>query len=150
MAIHSVKNKIEPFFLFSKIKMMRKITSLLVLLFTIISCSNHRSDDDTNPIIGKWNWVESSGGITGSTTTPKSTGKSIRLEISSTTIKRYTDGVLNLESSYSIQTATSIFGGERKLIIYENDSKQSFTRTGNELLLNDECYDCYLSRYVKE
>lgn len=129
---------------------MKKITYLLLLLFSIISCSTHMNDNENNTIIGKWNWVESSGGIAGITTTPQSSGKSIQLEISNTKVKKYVDGILVLESSYSIQTGTSIFGGEKKLIIYDNDSKQSFTRTGNQLILNDECYDCYFNRYIKD
>ena len=129
---------------------MKKTTYLLLLLFSIISCSTHMNDNENNTIIGKWTWVESSGGIAGITTTPQSSGKSIQLEISNTKVKKYVDGILVLESSYSIQTGTSIFGGEKKLIIYDNDSKQSFTRTDNQLILNDECYDCYFNSYVKE
>lgn len=45
------------------------------------------------------------------------------------------DGLLFLESSYSIQTETSICSEERKLIIYNNDSKQSFTGTDNQLII---------------
>ena len=142
--------KTQPLFLLSKIKIMKKLACLLLILFSISSCSTDTSDSENKAIIGKWNWVESSGGIAGITTTPQSTGKSIQLDISNTTVKRYMDGVLVYESSYSIQTGNSIFGGEKKLIIYENDSKQSFVRTDSQLILNDECYDCYLNKYIKE
>ncbi|NGY38519.1 hypothetical protein FQU23_013490 [Flavobacterium sp. XN-5] len=129
---------------------MRKITCLILVLFSIISCSSESSSTKNNSIIGKWNWVESSGGIDGRTETPKSTGKTIQLEISNSKIKKYVDEALVSETAYTIQTGTSIFGGEKKLIVYENDWKQSFSRADNQLFLNDECYDCFQNKYVKE
>ena len=129
---------------------MRKITCLILVLFSIIGCSSETSTTKNNSIVGKWNWVESSGGIDGRTETPKSTGKTIQLEISNSKIKKYVDGALVSENTYSIQTGPSIFGGEKKLIVYENEWKQSFSRADNQLFLNDECYDCFQNKYVKE
>lgn len=129
---------------------MRKITYLILALFSIISCSSESNSTKNNSIIGKWNWVESSDGIDGRTETPKSTGKTIQLEISNSKIKKYVDEALVSETAYTIQTGTSIFGGEKKLIVYENEWKQSFLHADNQLFLNDECYDCFQNKYTKD
>lgn len=131
---------------------MKKITCLFLIGFSLISCSTESTNFENSALIGRWKWVSSVGGIDGATSTPQSTGKSIKVEISNTKIKEYINGVLVFESYYLIHTGTSIYGGEQELIIYENNSKESFylTNNNNQLILKDECYDCYQKTYVKE
>ncbi|HBS12147.1 MAG TPA: hypothetical protein DEO36_06315 [Flavobacteriaceae bacterium] len=62
---------------------------LLVIVF--VSCSNN-DDDIDNQLVGSWNWLESSGGIAGSTTTPTSTGNTISVVISTNSLKQFTNG----------------------------------------------------------
>lgn len=124
----------------------------IILSFIILSgCTRKKVNTEESEIIGNWNWVESFGGIAGILETPESTGNTIQLDISSNTIKKYVNGVLESSLSYSIETGDSgILGGTQEMIIYENDFRQSFILTGNTLLLYDECDDCFQHEYEKE
>ncbi|NMH29269.1 hypothetical protein [Flavobacterium silvaticum] len=123
---------------------------LLTLLMTILGCS---SDDNSNPvaantqIIGQWNWIQSTGGLAGVTESPESTGNTITLTISDTSVKRYVNGTLASESAYTIDIQPSIFGGEATMLIFPEDMKQSFEISNDILHLNDEFADGFSSTY---
>jgi hypothetical protein len=53
------------------------------------------------------------GCIDGATTTPQSTAKSIKLEITNTKIKESVNGVLMYESNYLIVISNTIYGGKK-------------------------------------
>lgn len=126
---------------------MKKLVFLLVVI-GILGC-----DDKVSPnakLIGRWNWIQTSGGLAGIIETPASTGKTAFIEISSTSIKRYENGVLLGERNYSIDKGQSIYSNEDTFIInYDNDWKQSFVIQGDTLILRDECFDCHQTEYVK-
>ena len=129
---------------------MKKLILIFLIGFTICSCSN---DDDSTSLnlVGTWNWVRSSGGITGAILTPASTGSTMRLEITSTVIKKYMDNDLISERTYSIQVReSSIFGEPRDMIIHENNSRQIIDLEGTNLTLIGDCNDCFTSNYEKE
>lgn len=130
---------------------MKKIALLFTLLFALLSCeTNHPTVNNQTSLNGKWNWVSSSGGFTGKMITPESEKKTMTIEISDSVIKKYQDGKLLSKNSFSIQPQQSIFGGERKMIILDNDMpKQSFEIKDNKLYLSEECNDCYQSEYVR-
>ena len=45
----------------------------------------------------------------------------------------------------------SIFGGQREMIIIgSNQSRQSYKVESNNLYLNQECFDCFQSKYIKQ
>jgi hypothetical protein len=132
---------------------MKNYFLLLFIGIMLVSCSN---DDDNAPdtsakIIGNWNWIISSGGIGGWTYTPQSTGNTQRLEISSTTIKYYTNGDLVSESAYTIEIRESvIFSGTREMMIMDNEFRNIIAFDGNTLFLTGDCNDCFGSEYVRE
>lgn len=130
---------------------MKKIACLFAIGLSLISCSLDKTNLENSALVGRWNWVSSTGGIDGATSTPQTTGKSIKLEISNTKVKKYINGVLVFESNYWIQNGTSIYGGRQKIIIYENNPNESFYITNNnQLILKEECFDCYQKTYSKE
>jgi hypothetical protein len=60
-------------------------------------------------------------------------------------------GKIILPIPYAIETKESIFGGQRQMIVHAlSKPSQSFSVVGDKLFLNDECYDCYQSEYVKQ
>jgi hypothetical protein len=129
-----------------------KKTALLFSLFLLLSsCSTtNKIGSDENALNGKWNWVSSSGGFIGKTITPASENKKTIIEISNSTIKKYENGNLIFESKYAIKEEPSIYGNERKMILFENDMpKQSFEIKDNKLYLSEECNDCYQSEYIR-
>jgi hypothetical protein len=131
---------------------MKKILIYGALIFTFFSCStNSESIIKQKSIIGKWVWIKSSGGISGETLTPSSTGKSIVIEISNLEVKILENGNVSSNNPYAIVTKESVFGGQRQMIVYTlGKPSQSFSVVGDKLFLNDECYDCYQSEYVKQ
>jgi hypothetical protein len=129
---------------------MRSII-LYFILITIIGCSNEHNEELPSKLIGKWKWIESSGGIDGRTETPESTGKAVSLEFSLTTIKTFVNGNLESEVKYEIQSGSSIRTNEETdLIVYENGITNSVLIEGNSLVLFEECYDCFQHNYLKD
>lgn len=131
---------------------MKKIVCLLAIGLILTSCSLDNPILENSSLTGRWNWVSSTGGIDGATSTPQTTGKSIKLEISNTKVKKIVNGVLVSESNYWIQNGTSIYGGRQIIMIYENNPNESIYlfNNNNQLILKDECYDGYQKAYVKE
>ena len=123
---------------------------LLIIGFVMMQCSTDKNIPESNTLLGKWNWIESTGGIAGVTLTPKSTGKTIYLEISQNSIKKFVNGSLESEQKYTIQIQSSIFGGNKPMFVFENDSKSSFEIESDVLFINEECYDCFNNKYKKE
>jgi hypothetical protein len=130
---------------------MKHYFLLLIFGIILLSCSNDGENSDDLQLIGTWNWIVSSGGIDGRTETPESTGTTVRLEISNNTIKRYLNNNLQNELSYTLEFRESmIFGESREMIIYENQFNQTIHLSANQLILYDECNDCFQSTYERD
>jgi len=129
---------------------MKKLRLLTIIGIMVLSCS--KSDDNQNlDLFGQWNWISSSGGITGTTQTPETTGEIRKLEISSHVIKSYLNGRLNSEIRYTIETRNSLLYNEpREMIVQNNDVLLIFDLNENELVLTGDCNDCFSSTYVRE
>lgn len=136
---------------------MKTYFLLFLIGITFVSCSN---DDDNNAIdaptsakiIGNWNWIVSHGGFGNWTYTPASTGDTQRLEITSTTFKRYINNELITESNYTIELRESILtsGLKEMLISEENEFRTIIEFIDNKLVLSGDCYDCFGSEFVRE
>lgn len=133
---------------------MKNYFLLLFIGITLVSCSNDDDNSlDTNTrIIGNWNWIVSHGGFGNWTHTPESTGNTLRLEISSTTFKRYFNGELVYETTYTIELREpDNFSGEREMIVDENgESNNIITFNGDNLVISGDCVDCFGSEFVRE
>lgn len=124
---------------------------VLLIAASFSSCVIEDDVDFTTEFIGSWIWVESSGGIDGRTVTPESTGNTIVLKFTSNTFKRYVNGELKLETNYEIKYGESIRStNEIEIIFYKNGINQSFELSDGNLILFDECYDCFQSNYMRE
>jgi hypothetical protein len=129
---------------------MRHYYLLLFIAFSFLNCTNDDENINKIEVIGNWNWIESTGGIDGRTDTPTSTGNQIRLEISRNSIKKFVNDVEVFNLIYSIETRQSIlFGENRDLIIFENDFNQTIELSENQLILFDECTDCFRNVYIR-
>jgi len=123
-------------------------TFILIVLF---GCSNEHNEKLHSKLIGKWKWVESSGGIDGRTESPASTENAVTLEFTRTTMKTFLNDNLESEINYEIQSGPSIRTTyNTDLIVYENGMTQSVELNGNYLVLFEECYDCFQHNYIKE
>lgn len=129
---------------------MKNIILLIIIGMTILSCSKSEDTSYVN-LIGNWNWERSSGGISGTTETPQTTGQNRKLIISTDSIKSYLNGILNFKTKYTIETRESlIFNEPREMIIQENGFKQIFTLSGNKLILIGDCNDCFIDEYIRD
>lgn len=129
---------------------MKKIFLLLVLVLTI-SCERQDENSAKELLMGNWEWISSTGGIDGRTETPTSTGKSIKLIITKDSVKLIENGNLIYKNSYIFTRAISIIDHkEREMIIYKSGIKTGYNlQNSNNLLLTDECYDCFASSYKR-
>ena len=124
---------------------------LLALIGLVVSFCAEKEDIPVTNIVGTWNWISSTGGIAGVTETPEATGKTIQLMITQDSFRTYENGELTSESNYTIETKESLLYGElREMIILEDGFCKMIIRNGNKLVLVDDCYDCFISEYVKE
>ena len=127
------------------------LIQILLIVLILTSCNNDSEIAKSNNLVGKWKWIESSGGINGRIENPTTTGKSILLEFTDSTIKTYENGFLKAEEKFQIQSQNSIFGGQREMIITgSNEFRQSYKIESDNLYLNDECTDCFQSKYIKQ
>ena len=121
------------------------------LIGVLISCTENDNIQLSVGITGQWKWVESSGGQEGVTVTPETTDKEITIKFSGEKYQEYVNGILTEEKSYIIEMGKSIRKVEEtELIIYEDNRIQSFELNENNLILYDECYDCFQHKYVKQ
>ncbi|PXY46101.1 hypothetical protein [Flavobacterium hydrophilum] len=137
---------------------MKKFT-LLLIFAALISCSNDDNDlSSKNNLKGKWNWIITTGGITGGSQTPETTKQTKVIEFSGNTLKTYINGTLSETQKFSIKTRQSPDGGSRKVIVinpgdaYTNQVyiiDRYFEIIGKKLYLTDECADCYRSEYER-
>ena len=129
---------------------MKKIFLLLLLAPLLHQCSSA-----TDPLIsnlqGTWVWVSSSGGFTGSTETPETTGQTRRLIITESTLTTITDNDLISERNYSlIEKESQIFGDIRQMLVSPNDIDRIVILDGNNLTLIMDCTDCITDGYVRQ
>ena len=123
---------------------MKKVLILLLALLTM-SCGGSRD------LLGKWTWEETSGGITGQTESAETASKIPYLVITKDSIKEYENGILMEARAYHIKTRKSVRTGKReRMLFYDNGTNtHTFELQGQELVLYEECQDCYQYRYLK-
>ena len=103
---------------------------ILVVILTTFSCSKNRSEDDDfdsskAKLIGKWQWLESQGGLTGNgVITPNSSGKTMYLEITNDKIKRFENGIEISNVNYTLENKSSIFSSTSvQVIVYKQNAQ---------------------------
>ncbi len=129
---------------------MKLKSSLFILCLCLITGCSTSKDTVEDQLDGSWNWIGSSGGIDGRTETPETTGRIMELRFSKNILKKFNNGVLIQELPYNIQLKESIiFGEPRKMLIYKEQSKQSFIVKRDTLTIFNECYDCFVSKYKR-
>lgn len=131
--------------------MRNKLLLISLISLTIFSCE--KEDTNLSGLIGKWNWVSSTGGIAGITYTPKSIGYTKTIEFTGDSIFRlYRNDTLIVESKYQLIRYKSIYNQDSALLInYGNGfMRQSYINNyPDTLFLRDECFDCFIHRYIR-
>jgi hypothetical protein len=124
----------------------------IILSLFLLNYSCDKDDLDINDLNGKWVWLSSSGGISGETYTPESTGKIKIIEFTADSIFRsYQNDTLVVETKYHLIKSKSIYDQDTTYIITydKQEINQSFSFDRQNLMLKDECFDCFESFYKK-
>lgn len=129
-----------------------KLISFFIFIVILSGCSIMGSDSNSSQIVGEWEWVRSTGGITGKTVTPDSANVS----------NQHITFQSNFRFSY-YQADTLVASGKYSLndkkgatiVSYNTDKKYFFDQrvqfVGKDtLILTDECTDCYINYYSRD
>ncbi len=131
---------------------MRKLL-LIGLVLGFVQCQSNSGVAPSDTLEGRWVWIQSTGGFAGTTNTPASTHQTIELEFTTDQHQRvYIDGQLSSDMTYHIIRDTSISTGQpTDMIEYDSSSPRSTYRFDKgDLILFDECYDCFTSIYSRK
>ena len=112
-------------------------------------------------LTGTWNWVSTSGGLTGrASSTPATTGTTVQLELGAD--NRYTiteNGTEVSRGTYSVALQKSIYSTEEQRFITYADSTPAVgvvfsgviqLATADSLVIADNVYDGFGSTFVQE
>lgn len=129
---------------------------VLLLTFCMIyfnGCSTN-SDQSTNYIYGSWDWLETSGGISGKEkSTPETEGSSQRLLFHENGIAEfYQDETLMEGVPFHIEKGKSIYSEENADLIIYKGYRGVFVITylsKDTLILGDNNYDGFSSTYTR-
>lgn len=116
----------------------------------LLGCGEITAPDVDRGILGRWTWVESTGGIAGITQTPSSTGETRSLRFDGSVVETFRDGQLLRTDAYSIRRTTDREGFE---IVYQGSAaafpSQDVDLQDHTLVLVDPCCDGFTSRYQR-
>lgn len=137
---------------------MKKL-SITLLMFVLFQALSYAQSSKAKWLVGKWEWIESSGGFGGGVLTPKTEAYTIMVEFTKRNIfKSYKDGAFNTQNNIKIVKGKSVYSQESQLIIKYFKGKNadlsmmndSFDFKGKDtLILKQECYDCYTRTFVR-
>jgi hypothetical protein len=139
---------------------MKTITFFTIVLFCLVSLDCSKEEAPTAPtptgIYGSWNWIESTGGISGNQVlTPASVGYSIRISFTTDgTFQRFRNDTLVGTSGYSISRQKTDFSTDSLDVIVFQDSAHFirqfiYSASSDSLALGDLCYDCFSHVYTR-
>lgn len=127
--------------------------SLFLLCF---SCKKENSNEptvDISKIYGKWDWIGSSGGLTGKSYTPQSEHQNQRLIIANDNkMSFYINDTLKIQRQFTLRKDKSFLTGDSAYIIHYMPASldQVILKAKTDtLILSDEANDGFTSGYVK-
>lgn len=141
---------------------------LLFIVLVLSSCNNDDTpkNDDAEvekKLQGKWSWTSTTNGVNGTITTPETEKKTILLEFSGNSFKKYIDGILTINTTFEIvtqqvigetPTQTLVIAGyyhitNKKAMTVPTHSSEGIKISGSKLNLNMLCNKCNASEYVR-
>lgn len=130
--------------------MNKYVFTLLALSLLLSACSIFESEHDSERIEGRWEWVQSTGGILGHTITPQTPGYSTRelRFFPGSQFDEYRADTLFQSGYYSFQYGKE--GFELRFGLHREaypETKDAEFDSGDRLILRDRCADCYTSTW---
>ena len=106
-------------------------------------------------IVGTWDWVESSGGVAGTTQTPETAGYTLQVKFAqSGVVEVRRDGALETSTGYMVLVGVGSSSEWPDMVRYDEPvlgfENQYVRFTGDDVMfLADGCCDGFVSRYVR-
>ena len=131
---------------------MKTLVVGFFVLLSIISSCEEQVINDSDSIVGSWDWIYSSGGIAGMIETPETTGNSKRLIFNDSLIYWIEKDTLQQLFHYSIQKEKTIFSTDLmpvlKIVEQSSPSKVIFLK-GDTLSLADNFPDGFIQTFLR-
>ena len=132
---------------------MSYLLLICISLYLIKDCTTSNSPDAKHKIIGRWIWLQSSGGWTGGTITPESVGYEMTVVFEQNgKYNEFKNDSLILNSTYEIIYEEFGSNNEKKeKLKIDGKPFEQFVdfEDSNKLILIENCYDCYTHKYLK-
>lgn len=131
-------------------------------VFIVLICSAFSMSSQSVPknLIGKWTWIETSGGFAGEITNPKTEKYEVQIEFTKNKLfSEWKDKQTINCQKYVIKSGKSIYSEQAQPIITyvpKPGNKislmaDSFEFKGKDtLILKNECHDCYTRVFVRK
>ena len=116
------------------------------------SLSKTTDTSDNAKIIGRWQWVQSIGGIAGIRVTPESSGRSEILDFDDDNILRqYINDNPAVENNYRLGRDVTIFSNDIIPVIFLDGTLSAgyYFENNNSLILYDNLYDGFTRYYER-
>lgn len=130
-----------------------KMLSVIVLFFALMACESENAAPQEKTLVGKWEWVVSTGGIAGMTIKASENNRKQLLFTTDGDFEMFENGKSKIKTKYQIKDGKSITSTELVPMIYFlPDSTywhQSYQLKGDSLFLFDEVYDGFGHTYVR-
>ena len=127
--------------------------SLIILLLLLTGCKEDDPIIVEEQILGRWQWVRSTGGPLINDITPESLGETQGIEyLPDGSYYLYTDGIVTDFGKYTIGKEQGMFRAEPVYIINYREfiTKQAILELSeNRMLLGDECLNCSQHEFVR-
>jgi hypothetical protein len=130
---------------------LRTLAATLVVAATL-ACDGSTGPADLPRILGRWDWVESSGGIAGVTLTPESTGQTMLLQFLPVgQVRLFEDGSLTRTVGYQVLGDAQADSTEvaYQPALWGFASQTATFPSDDELVLTDPCCDGFTYRWVR-
>jgi hypothetical protein len=129
-----------------------KTFGILIIMAMLVHMGCKKSEtEEVNPIFKTWQWVQSVGGIGGVLMTPVTEGFTQAIEFEEGGLYRiYRDGTLFRSGNYTIITIVSQLDNQNYDAISLNDGSSALAIiniTDTELVLREDCIDCFTHTY---
>lgn len=124
-----------------------KAVCAIGFIFLMGSCASTRSISHLPEVIGNWEWVSSTGGYAGQTSTPQTTHKTQQMQVTSDSVFHYERGELRIAEAYRLIRAKSQLSNEEGWMLEGSDRRVFVVRKDSSLILMEDCWDCFTHTY---
>lgn len=124
-----------------------KVGYLFVFVVLITACVSTRSTNRPPEIVGNWEWVSTTGGFAGRTSTPTTTNTTQQMQITADSLFSYRSGELLEVESYRLVQAESSLTQQVGWMMEGSGERVFVERKDSTLVLREDCWDCFTHTY---